>query len=441
MKGAMGLWAPKGGAPGRGAGKADHSMRTLQTTKMWDWFVRPEEGPQQFEPLGKDSGVGRGKALIQPAWKQPSGLVGGAEQRAAQPWLWQSSCGQHGWRPAHAAGASGAEWEWMGESNDAEWTGDGGGGYGEPSPHPSAPSDAAHRPALRPRHSHPSAPPDAAHRPALPTAASLQPRHCQSWLEKLGAASAHAAGSLEVEVVERVPSEWPGDWLRECEVGELVLLVYGQDDLVYVCAHCTAEQTCGWLPAASVQLAQHESYHEFLVRIRPAPGDPAQKQLGLVLADPVGPLPGVVVADVLPGSLLDEWNEHCRKTFPRDQVIPGDHVTWVNDRLDRQEIKQELYSFCAGDPAAGRGQRQLGMRITRLLRPAGGFKGTVQNLLARRDHTAGGARARHEGAEQHGAGGRHEPAEGDPSQRRPSEEDQTPPPAAAFTGIGGSLYQ
>merc|ERR1719277_1004214 len=109
----------------------------------------------------------------------------------------------------------------MAEANDAEWRGDGGlpeewpadGGEQWPRGH----GGWGHGVEDWEQRQHPGL------GQLSPQAALRLERHRRSWVARDRRTGCHQAPlSLEVEVVELVPAEWSGDWLRECDRGEVV---------------------------------------------------------------------------------------------------------------------------------------------------------------------------------------------------------------------------
>mmetsp|Transcript_91049 Transcript_91049/g.175271 ORF Transcript_91049/g.175271 Transcript_91049/m.175271 type:complete len:459 (-) Transcript_91049:70-1446(-) len=161
-------------------------------------------------------------------------------------------------------------------------------------------------------------------------------RYRREWSNKLSCGMA----GIEVEVLRGFAGLGPGDWLT-CQAGELLLVIYTRDDFAYAMAYGDPERHAGWLPVSYLRLAQSDEHYEFLVRLgMQATG--AARQLGLVWAKSTGQLPGLVVLDVKAGSLLETWNIRCRGTFPRDQVLAGDYITWVDGTSEPENMNAHL---------------------------------------------------------------------------------------------------
>jgi len=161
-------------------------------------------------------------------------------------------------------------------------------------------------------------------------------RYRREWSNKLSCGMA----GIEVEVLRGFAGLGPGDWLT-CQAGELLLVIYTRDDFAYAMAYGDPERHAGWLPVSYLRLAQSDEHYEFLVRLgMQATG--AARQLGLVWAKSSRQLPGLVVLDVKAGSLLEKWNAQCRDTFPRDQVLPGDYITWVDGTSEPDTMNAHL---------------------------------------------------------------------------------------------------
>jgi len=162
---------------------------------------------------------------------------------------------------------------------------------------------------------------------------------------------------LEVVAPRGTVCQGPGAWLC-CHAEEILIAVYARDDLVFVVAHCRQECPCGWVLAGDLELA---SYHEFLVRLRP--GEQPDKPLGLLWSESLAAGGPILVVDVRPGSLFDEWNCRCRCTAPRDQLLHGDAISWANDCSRPDDILRVLQSV--DDPTAGARPLTLRLRILR----------------------------------------------------------------------------
>ena len=151
------------------------------------------------------------------------------------------------------------------------------------------------------------------------------------------------------------PGRMPG--YLACDVGEIVMMIYAQDSHIFAFTHCRAERQIGWLPAEAADLANH---YEFFVRLPPdnQPGP----SCGLIFADATM-VPGLIVIDILPGTSFDIWNRRCLETMPRNQVLPGDFVTWVDGSNDITAMSSILMhdkpNSCRITRAASSIQRRL----------------------------------------------------------------------------------
>jgi len=160
-----------------------------------------------------------------------------------------------------------------------------------------------------------------------------------------GSSAGLGLGGIEVRSKQRFSALGPGDWL-ECDEDEVFSLLYAQDELVYVAANCREKCTCGWLLASVVKL---EPYYEFYVRLGSLTSPSGQpKCLGLVWAKSITFVNGLVVVAVRPNSLFAEWNAHCRCSFPRNQVLPGDFITWVENQTSPEKMEQILLPIGSG---------------------------------------------------------------------------------------------
>jgi len=164
----------------------------------------------------------------------------------------------------------------------------------------------------------------------------LREGHKREWLTKLS----NALAGMEVEVLHNFGGLGPGDWLT-CQAGELLSVIYACDVFAYAMAYCHPERRTGWLPVSHLGLKESDGHHEFLVRLG-VHTENAERRLGLVWAKSSGQLPGLVVLDVIAGSLLDDWNIRCRNTFARDQVLAGDCITWVNGISEPDHMNAHL---------------------------------------------------------------------------------------------------
>lgn len=182
--------------------------------------------------------------------------------------------------------------------------------------------------------------------------------HKREWVTKLSNASA----GLEVEVLHNFGGLGPGDWLT-CQAGELLSVIYARDEFAYAKAYCNPERRIGWVPVSHLRLSQSDDHHEFYVRLGVHATD-AARRLGLVWAKSTGQLPGLVVLDVVAGSLLDNWNNRCRATVPRDQVLAGDCITWVEGISEPENMNAYLLDLKR--QSGGRGlPGRLRMRVLR----------------------------------------------------------------------------
>ena len=141
--------------------------------------------------------------------------------------------------------------------------------------------------------------------------------------------------------------QWPGDWLACPNKGEVLLVLYARgDELVYVAAHCRSSQPRGWVPMAHIQPLSGCGYHEFSVGVTPEVV--GTKPIGLACVKAEGAIPGLLVVDVQPNSLIDDWNATCRENFGRDQLLLGDIITRVNDCSRPDELMGVLRALGTG---------------------------------------------------------------------------------------------
>jgi len=284
----------------------------LQTQKIRDWHVDPvQQGPEEQVDEGKPS-RGRGRSLVQPAWKTSTGLNNPLDTLAT--WTAVGGC----------------------TSNAPEKKSD-----------------------IREKH-----------------------KQDRLWLFKLP----NLIGILgEAEVLKDCNGLCPGDWLP-CQVGDLVFVVYAFQDLAYAMAYCYPERHMGWVPVSHLGPNHSGEHHEFIVSIVAHAAD--AKPLGLGWARSKGPIPGLVVVHVSPNSLLDKWNTRCCATFPRDQVIAGDLITWVNGSSESENMQSSLLDV-KQQVATGMKAVPLKLRIIRnhsALALQSTASQTLSELLAHRDH-------------------------------------------------------
>lgn len=198
---------------------------------------------------------------------------------------------------------------------------------------------------------------------------NIKMRVCRDFMATQRPMAFSALTGTEVVARQDFDGLGPGEWIS-CRVNEVMLMIFAADDLVFVATHTRKECASGWIPAKFVKQA---GYHEFLVRLQ-ASSAPPKKRLGLVWASASGQLPGLVVVDVKPDSLLDDWNKTCRDTFPRDQVLPGDFITWAQGCRDTEGMRQVVRSFPGYstlvdggiDQAGQAAEPRLRLRISRM---------------------------------------------------------------------------
>jgi len=151
----------------------------------------------------------------------------------------------------------------------------------------------------------------------------------------------HGKGPLTIEVRADRTKHQPQNVCLKCTPHDVLLLLHAAEGFAYV-RHLDSTRQPGWLPLDS--LSAMPAY-DFLVKV------PIQPDgiVGLI-CEPreLGPnLEGLVVVSISEGSVLDGWNKRCEKTFPRDQLFPGDHIIAVR-----------------GDPG---GERQTGSSMLQVL--------------------------------------------------------------------------
>lgn len=299
----------KGGGLSRGRGKTGQPI--MQTQKIRDWHVDTgQQGPEEQVEEVKVS-RGRGRSLIQPAWKTATGLNNPPDMLGTSTAV--SSC--------------------------------------------------------------------AAKEPNKQLDPFEKRKHDYLWFCKLPNLSGYCP---EAEVLKDCDSLGPGDWLS-CKPGDQVLVVYSLQDLAYAMAYCHPERNAGWVPLAHLRLDHSGEHHEFIVRL--VAHATIAKPLGLRFARSKGPIPGLVVCNVLPNSLLDDWNTRCCTTFPRDQVIAGDLVTWVNGSSELDFMRSTLLEV---DKTKGLNPAPLTLRL-RIIRNHSMFLNskasqTFSEILAHRSH-------------------------------------------------------
>jgi len=360
------------GQIGRGVPKSGAGARVSATQKTRDWHVLPTAQPPAPETKPQCTvSVGRGRSLVEPAWKTSSGLCSQDPAADLQPGL----------------GGSFGPLEQADEDDDAPppWDEGEDSPQGGPQP-PSLPPRLSTRPPPRtgrdadapplwdagigwPHHDPqpPARPPP--HSVNQPPAAP--PQEMRDFVQRARSVgfgpktTCMGMASFEVTAISpfRGPSQDQDSWI-ECDANEVLMVLYHQHPLAYVLSHCREDPRCGWIPIQKITLAP---YHEFLVTL-PKSEMMSTMPLGLafnVLQAKFGP--ALAVVHVQPNSILEAFNTRCRKTCPRNQVIPGDLITWVNNSSDPDEMRQTLVDN--GSSASDRMQT-LFLRVNRSARHA-----------------------------------------------------------------------
>ncbi|CAE8641006.1 unnamed protein product [Polarella glacialis] len=143
--------------------------------------------------------------------------------------------------------------------------------------------------------------------------------------------------------------------------GEPMRLMYTSGNLACVTTHSRQAGVSGCLP---MDILAPCDFYECLVRVPRA--DIRQlivKPLGLrseLVEEAVNHVPGLKVRDIFPGSLFSEWNVRCKNACPRDQLLPGDRITLVQDELVPSTMRRAL-----GSERLVAVDRQLRMRVLR----------------------------------------------------------------------------
>lgn len=138
----------------------------------------------------------------------------------------------------------------------------------------------------------------------------------------------HLTPQMEVYAVENIETEQ-----MQCRKGEPLLLLAFTQDAAYVESfnrlprQCTNQ--CGWVWLEQLKMKPHE-YHEFLVSFEVTP----ERRSGITAATKASPfLPRYpMVLQIEEKSAIAEWNIQCESFFPRNRVLPGDFITWVNEQ-------------------------------------------------------------------------------------------------------------
>ncbi|CAE8626997.1 unnamed protein product [Polarella glacialis] len=219
------------------------------------------------------------------------------------------------------------------------------------------------------------------HLAAVPSSTSLQSVAGSSDLRSAAALSAPASaemwwsscvpegmalGAIEVQPTSPLSHDVlavasRAGWLVPFTVGEPMLLMYSSGNLGWVSTHSRRACVSGWLP---MDILAPCDFYEFLVRVPRA--DIRQllvKPLGLrseLVEEAGNHVPGLKVRDILPGSLLSEWNARCKDACPRDQLLPGDRITLVQDEFVPSTMHRAL-----GTERLVAEDRQLRMRVLR----------------------------------------------------------------------------
>lgn len=262
------------GHQGRGRGRGGPSK--LQTQKMRDWHAEPPHA--DFVDDDNKQSRGRGRSLVTPAWKAPTGLSDVVDNPSVKlPTKTQQF-----------------------QSNSPQRDGAEASGKGPPDP---------------------------------------RQNYRREWLNTLSC----AFSPIEVEVLRNFGGFGSGEWLT-CQAGELMSLIYARDGFAYAMAYSQPDCRVGWLPVSHLSLVRSDAHYEFIVKLG-IPTVAASTKLGLVWAKSTGQLPGLVVMDVVPGTPLDQWNRRCRDTFPRDQVLAGDYITWVDGVSETENMSAYLNDY------------------------------------------------------------------------------------------------
>lgn len=305
-----GCGLPKGGGcGGKGKGKGD-AARTRQTTQMRSWFQQVPAVPGGAQPLEtQTSGVGRGRAVVQPAWM---------EEEAAR-----------------ALSSTVGEGEEYDEDEEEDWL------RGIDSEE----EQADEWPVQKWHHERRQA-----------CRESLSDGERNAWACPV---------QLEVEVTDGFDADQHDGWLT-CQPGEVVLVTHACGDNIFATAHSRTSQDIGWLPSSVARLAP---YYEFLVKLAAprehSPDDPTPSRgsIGIVFAVATT-VPALCVVDVLSETPIEAWNRQCLRGFPRDQVLPGDFITGVDGKVDIEAMRHALSN---SSPRRLRFLRGAGMIEERLL--------------------------------------------------------------------------
>ena len=164
---------------------------------------------------------------------------------------------------------------------------------------------------------------------------------CKQWLEK----SARGQGefsNLEVFSDDHMIPESPKD--SSCSsrsLEEPFLLLHERDDLAYVVCHCRGARERGWVRSDSLRPS---SAYEFLVTVQMEPGQRTGLQVGKKDRDKQH-IEGLFVFLVESHSVFGSWNERCRQSFPRDQLLPGDLIVGVNDARVSCDAQKRLQAI------------------------------------------------------------------------------------------------
>jgi len=311
---------------GRGGGRP-----AAQNTLMGEWFREPL--PQQDAPqeTASSSGVGRGRNLVQPAWKQQSGLADiappGTAGAAPPP-------------PPHipSNGCNGSAHDWGVPSMGGSCGGEQSMGYPAPVDDAVSPWEAMESgPATSSR----------SQAAVLRSASS-----CSSDVPWGDLPGKRPIFGVEVEVPEGFRAPGPGPYL-ECQPRDLIFIertVPGQN-----LAFATLGDREGWIDLDAVQ-TPHIKFPEFQVQIL-VPATP--KRLGIAFCTVPGPIRGLAVALVLPDSMVHDYNLAMVETFPRSQLLEGDVITWAGGETEPEAMRKVLNSWRTQWPA-------LRMRVNRM---------------------------------------------------------------------------